>query len=400
MAPDTPLVIIHNSGHKAYFNSAAAAEAGLTRDTPDPKGAKYGHDANGELDGTAEETGAVFSLLTGAIEPSDYPAMLHAELGRLNRVGLTTCSEMAFEPIFRPVLEQMHDELTVRLRVYEVSNAAMTTDATPVNGDDLFRQVGIKIWVDGSPWIGNIDLSFPYLDTDATRTIGVTPGSCGHANYTREQLTEIVHAYFPQGWPMACHVQGDAGVDTILDIYEEVLRKHPRDDHRLRLEHVGAITRRAAAARPRPRRHLQPLRRPDPLLGRRHRRRSVRPRARKPLDAMWFRGRHRHAHLAAQRPAGHAGGAAAQYQRRGHPHRTEWPGHRPGAAIDRRAGHPRADHRRGVAAVRRRRDRLAGGRQVCRHGGAVGRPAYCAAGEIADLEVRATFLAGKQVYGV
>jgi predicted amidohydrolase YtcJ len=240
-APETPLVIVHNSGHKAYFNSAAATAAGLTRDTPDPKGAKYGHDANGDLDGTAEETGAVFSLLTGAIAPGDYPAMLHAELGRLNSVGLTTCSEMAFEPAFRPVVDQMRDDLTVRLRVYEVSNAEMTTDMTPANGDDLFRQVGIKIWVDGSPWIGNIDLSFPYLDTDATRIIGVPPGSCGHANYTREQLTEIVHTYFPKGWPMACHVQGDAGVDTILDIYEEALRKHPRPDHRLRLEHVGAI---------------------------------------------------------------------------------------------------------------------------------------------------------------
>ena len=240
-APDSPLVIIHNSGHKAYFNSAAANQAGLTRDTPDPKGAKYGRDANGDLDGTAEETGAVFSVLTGAIQPSDYPAMLHAELGRLNRAGLTTCSEMAFEPAFRPVLEQMRDDLTVRLRVYEVSNATMTTDMNPVNGDDLFRQVGIKIWVDGSPWIGNIDLSFPYLDTDATRTIGVPPGSCGHANYTPEQLVEIVHTYFPNGWPMSCHVMGDAGVDTILDIYEEALRRWPRDDHRLRLEHVGAI---------------------------------------------------------------------------------------------------------------------------------------------------------------
>jgi predicted amidohydrolase YtcJ len=241
IAPDTPLVIIHNSGHNAFFNSAAAAQSGVTRDTPDPKGARYGRDANGDLDGTAEETGAVFSLIGGAIQPSEYPTMLHAELRRLNSVGLTTCSEMAFGPDFRPVLEKMRDELTVRLRVYEISNESMTTDATPDNGDDIFRQVGIKIWVDGSPWIGNIDLSFPYLDTDATRTIGVIPGSCGHANYTREQLTEIVHTYFPKGWPMACHVQGDAGVDTILDIYEETLKRWPRDDHRLRLEHVGAI---------------------------------------------------------------------------------------------------------------------------------------------------------------
>ncbi|MUL44660.1 amidohydrolase [Mycobacterium sp. CBMA293] len=241
-APDTPLVIVHNSGHKAYFNTAAAATLGLTRDTPDPHGAKYGRDADGELDGTAEETGAVFPLVTGVITPDDYPRLLLAECARLNRAGLTTCSEMAFDPMFRPVLEQMRDKLTVRLRTYEMSTAALHTDASPDNGDDMVRQAGIKIWVDGSPWVGNIDLTFPYLDTDATRTIGVVPGSCGHANYTREQLREIVGTFFPQGWQLACHVHGDAGVDTILDVYEEVLQQHPRDDHRLRLEHVGAIT--------------------------------------------------------------------------------------------------------------------------------------------------------------
>ncbi|WKG04526.1 amidohydrolase [Mycolicibacterium sp. HK-90] len=242
VAPEHPLVIVHNSGHKAYFNTAAARRAGLTRDTPDPKGAKYGRDAEGELDGTAEETGAVFPLLGDAISVSDYPAMLAAECARLNRAGLTTCSEMAFDPMFRPLLAQMHDQLTVRLRTYEMSTAELHTDATPFDGDDLVRQVGIKIWVDGSPWVGNIDLTFPYLDTDATRTIGVVPGSCGHANYTKEQLTEIVGTFFPRGWQLACHVHGDAGVDTILDVYEQVLQAHPREDHRLRLEHVGAIT--------------------------------------------------------------------------------------------------------------------------------------------------------------
>lgn len=241
VAPASPLVIVHNSGHKAYFNTAAARQAGLTRDTPDPKGAAYGRDAAGELDGTAEETGALMPLLAAVMQSGDYPAMLRGECARLNRAGLTTCSEMAFSPQFRPLVTGLREELTVRLRTYEISNPALHTDAAPGEGDDMLRQVGIKIWVDGSPWIGNIDLSFPYLDTDATRTIGVTPGSCGHANYTREQLAEIVEAYFPLGWQMACHVQGDNGVDTILDVYEDALRRHPRPDHRLRLEHVGAI---------------------------------------------------------------------------------------------------------------------------------------------------------------
>ena len=145
IAPDNPLVIIHNSGHKAFFNSHAAQLNGLTRDTPDPKGAKYGRDANGNLDGTAEEIAAVFPLLGAAIQADSYPAMLLAECARLNRAGLTTCSEMAFDPNFGPLVEGLRDELTVRLRTYEVSNPQMATTATPGQGDDMLRQVGIKI---------------------------------------------------------------------------------------------------------------------------------------------------------------------------------------------------------------------------------------------------------------
>lgn len=381
LAPDTPLVIIHNSGHLAYFNSAIARQLGLGRDTPDPKGAKYGRAADGELDGTAEETGAVFPLIGGAIDPSGYPALLLAECARLNRAGLTTCSEMAFDPMFRPVLDALRGDLTVRLRTYEMSTPQMTTEQTPANGDDVVRQVGIKIWVDGSPWVGNIDLSFPYLDTEATRTIGVTPGSCGHANYTREQLSEIVGAYFPLGWQLACHVQGDAGVDTILDVYEEALRANPRQDHRLRLEHVGAIS-------------DAQLKRAHELgvtcsifvdqihyLGRRARRRAVRPRARLAVDARRFGRRDRNADLAAQRSAGHAGGAVAQRQRGRHAHRAERTRARARGTVDGRPSHPGADHRRGVAAAIRGRDRFVAGRQVRRHGGVVGRPAGSASGD-------------------
>ena len=243
IAPDSPLVVLHNSGHLAFFNSVAARNLGLDRDTEDPKGAAYGRTPDGELDGTARETAAVFPLVAGAMTAGTYPEMLIEECARLNRAGLTTCSEMAYDPRFAPLVAAIDSSgaLTVRLRTYEMSNPEMSAHSEPGSGDDMVRHTGIKIWVDGSPWIGNIDLSFPYLDTAATRTIGVEPGSCGHANYTREQLTDIVDAYFPRGWPMACHVMGDKGIDTILDVYENALSRHPREDHRLRLEHVGAI---------------------------------------------------------------------------------------------------------------------------------------------------------------
>ncbi|MGR6998173.1 hypothetical protein ACU686_08910 [Yinghuangia aomiensis] len=56
-----------------------------------------------------------------------------------------------------------------------------------------------KMWADGSPWVGNIATSFPYLDTPSTRAIGLDAHHRGHANYTPEQLADLAEAYFPQG---------------------------------------------------------------------------------------------------------------------------------------------------------------------------------------------------------
>ncbi|MEY9911224.1 putative amidohydrolase YtcJ [Catenulispora sp. MAP12-49] len=237
VAPDTPLVIVHNSGHQAFFNSAAATWLGLSKDTPDPAGARFGRAADGSLDGTAYEAGAVGACLQPFMpEGDDWPALLNAQYARLNQAGVTMCSDMAFDARLRPALAASSP--TVRVRMYEMSGPKMGSDITPDNGDDLVRQVGIKTWADGSPWIGNIATSFPYLTNDTTRALGLEPNHRGRANYTPEQLKAISQAYFPAGWQLACHVQGDDAVDMVLDVWEKLLAAHPRDDHRLRLEHV------------------------------------------------------------------------------------------------------------------------------------------------------------------
>src|SRR5689334_7624663 len=148
-------------------------------------------------------------------------------------------------------------------------------------------------------------------------------------------------------------------------------QRSPAPARTRRRDHAGA-----AATRPRPRGHVQPVRRPDPLLGRHHRRRIVRTRTRRQVDARRIGRRHRHADLAAQRSAGHPGGATAQHQRRGHPDRAERPGAGARGTAHRRAGDPGADPRCGVAIVRRQRDRLFGGRQVRGSGGGVRRSAH------------------------
>jgi len=244
IAPSTPLVIVHNSGHAVYFNSAAAEAAGVTRETPDPPGASWGHDDDGELSGVGHETGTLLVILAPVLRTlGPITERLRQYCGQLNAAGITTVSDMAFNPQDRDALNtaQAAGALTTRLRLYEMSSPALHSDTTLDNGDDMLRQIGIKTWSDGSPWVGNIATSFPYLDTPATQAMGLPPGHRGTTNYTREQLDEINEAYFLLGWQLSCHSHGDDAIDMVLGSWEDLLRHHPRDDHRLRLEHCGAM---------------------------------------------------------------------------------------------------------------------------------------------------------------
>jgi predicted amidohydrolase YtcJ len=245
LAPDTPVVIAHNSGHVAYFNTAAARAAGIDKHSKDPVGSRWEKDERGELSGKGFEIGTLFALLRPLMThvQSHAPSLLAAYLAKLNAVGITTVSDMSWDHAKAPVLDALRRSgPTARLRLYEMSRPGFSASVPLVNGDDLIRQVGVKTWADGSPWVGNILLSFPYLDTPATRGIGIPPGSKGSANYSREQLDGIVDQYFPQGWQLACHAHGDRAIDLVLDCWESMLERSPRVDHRLRLEHVGAMT--------------------------------------------------------------------------------------------------------------------------------------------------------------
>ena len=247
LAGEVPLVIVHNSLHSAYFNSAAAREAGIDRGTPDPVGASFGRDAAGELTGLALEAAAVAQIVGPALAAAeaDMPRRLASHLLELRRTrGITTIADLASSSDLDRLATAMAGagKLPVRLRGYEMSRPGAKASVAIENGDAWYRQVGIKIWSDGSPWVGNIATSFPYLDTAATRALGFEPGHVGHANYTTEQLIEIGSQYAGEGWQFACHAHGDVAIDSTLEAYEALIEKFDLKDHRFRLEHCGLMT--------------------------------------------------------------------------------------------------------------------------------------------------------------
>lgn len=246
LAGAIPLVIMHNSGHSVYFNSAAAQLSGIDRSTPDPPGARYGRDANGDLDGSAYEAGAVGRLLGPMLArtQSEFPRVFADHIADLSTRGYTTVADMSWDSALNPMAHALRTagRITTRLRWYEASRPGATVPPAIRGDDPLIRQIGAKIWSDGSPWVGTIAASFAYLDTPATRALGLEPGHREQPNFGPEELASIAAPYAAAGWQLACHAHGDVAISQTLDVYERLIVEHDLDDHRFRLEHVGAAT--------------------------------------------------------------------------------------------------------------------------------------------------------------
>ncbi|MGD9622034.1 MAG: amidohydrolase [Mycolicibacterium sp.] len=246
-------VITDNSGHGVYFNTALIKSYGWDVHPPaDPVAGHYGRNADGSLDGHGFEL-PVLTAVTGPLMAQMGDPLLSAAryFALMSRGGYTSSSDMTFDPKFAAGYEALAAAPSCPLRVsmWEMSvTESYSEPMTFAAGDTWLTKAGVKLWTDGSPWVGNIAISFPYLDTEVTRTAGIDPATAGGSqsmNYTRAQLDAILDRAAPAGWQMAFHANGDLALDLALDAYEDALHRHGLlgTDHRWRLEHCGAGTR-------------------------------------------------------------------------------------------------------------------------------------------------------------
>lgn len=248
LCPHNPVVIIANSGHAAYGNTAAFAAAHITAATPDPTGAQFVRGSNG-LTGEVREAGALMALMApfaGAFT-SNAGDNLRWAYGQLARAGIATATEHSYDArtqakVFTEVAEA--PDCPVRVRAYEIGTPELARD--PGNArrgrrsgaEVMFDKIGMKLWADGSPWQGNIFTTFPYLTNPTTAAMGLGPNHRGAMNYTPEQILMLAKAFTRQRWQLSCHVHGDAAIDVVLNAFGKA---HVPASSRPRLEHVGAM---------------------------------------------------------------------------------------------------------------------------------------------------------------
>lgn len=252
--PNRPVVVIDNSGHGIYFNSATIALMGWPdgKAPADPVGGSFGREADGVTsNGTAFESGALM-MVVAAVLPKAIPHPLHSGAlfyKLMAQCGVTSTSEHTYNSRQYGAYAALASVPGCPLRLHLYHMAIEDDVAADITYPDpeLVRKVGIKLWADGSPWIGNVAISFEYLDNPTTRTAQIETGPRGEPemNYTRAQLDATLDALVPTGYQMAFHCNGDVGFDVVLDAYARALVKFNLlgSDHRWRVEHLGAARR-------------------------------------------------------------------------------------------------------------------------------------------------------------
>ncbi len=212
IAPDHPVVMISQTLHSFWANSKAFAAAGITRDTPDPgRGAFYERDAQGELSGFVSEGAAAAPLLAKLRSPWRLVGRYERVLDDLLAAGFTSVGSLGYN--VPPLLARYAASRRLRPRIrqffYLTRDELAYLPDEPDRSDPFFRIQGIKLWHDGSPYTGSMELEEPYLDTALTRTLGIPAHSRGAAMIAPDELVALLGEYAAGGWQVAIHSQGD-----------------------------------------------------------------------------------------------------------------------------------------------------------------------------------------------
>jgi predicted amidohydrolase YtcJ len=246
LAPDNPIAVYTFNFHSLFLNTKMMGLLGLDENTADYPGGRHDRDAKGRLTGKVVEFAAFsnFERICQMFGSDRGQRELAGGLWKFAHSGITTAADLGLHDGAVAAYKFLYEknQLPLRLRLY--GRGSLETEALKQFdwGKDFVQMCGIKVWADGSPFVGTAWLSRPYLTTDITvKGMALPPGYCGHMNYSSDKLYELVEHLAGKGWQIATHVQGDQTMDTVLDVFEKVLKKHPQPNMPHRIEHCGTV---------------------------------------------------------------------------------------------------------------------------------------------------------------
>jgi predicted amidohydrolase YtcJ len=238
-----PIFVWQRSVHEMFFNTPALEALGMSREA---------FDAHPQADWEAGHLWERGVLSLGApmmrvlASPLTYRRGLSMMSEVIHRGGLTTVGEQGFPQVSAPaelamLAWEMHGRDTpyrfvlvpnaMFLQRREGSGAMAERAAAGLlrwSSDRIRIPRHAKYYADGAIFSLLMQMSEPYLD-----------GHHGEWMMTPDEQEEVLAAFAREGWDLHIHVNGDAGLDVVLDQIERHAAVEEGPGRRIVLEHYG-----------------------------------------------------------------------------------------------------------------------------------------------------------------
>lgn len=247
-----PIAVWHRSCHEFYLNTAALKALGITEEMT--KGHGAASDQADWTEGHFWESGMhlmIGPMMKVLITPARLSFGLKQMVTYLHANGVTAYNEPG--AIYTPDMWKLYEQILGapdtpfystfladgrgipdRVGLAKALDATEEQIAVAPEGPDkklMFFPKQIKLFADGA-----------IISQMMQMKDGYTDGHTGVWIMTPDELEARSKLYWDAGYQLHIHVNGDLGLDVVLDTLERRLREKPRVDHRTVIVHFANST--------------------------------------------------------------------------------------------------------------------------------------------------------------
>ena len=222
ISSDHPVFIIVADAHSAMFNSAGLKLIEILKDI---EGVIL--DENGNRSGLIEDPAIIHvHKIIASKDESMAVELVQAVNDEALKVGITTIHAKEGPNVIKKIIL---NEQTLSIRIKPLVIVSDKAELESVLNEEIFSgRAAIAIFADGAPDSRTSAFFEPYAED---------PFNYGTLYYCDEELEGLIETAHRAGVQVSVHTCGTRAIEQVISIYENVLNKYPRKDHRHRIEH-------------------------------------------------------------------------------------------------------------------------------------------------------------------
>ncbi len=249
VSPDHPVVLTHGTGHMCLANAKAMELAGVTAATKAPAGGEILRDEQGQPTGVFRESAMdlIYRALNRALRERSADEVRREQLEAIRLAteeclarGVTSFQDAGSSTAEVDLFQELADRGELKVRLWVMLNEGNGALARKLASYRLIGRAsghltvrGIKRMVDGALGTHGACLLDPYDDLPASTGLNLLP---------IDELRSTAELAIEHDYQLCVHAIGDRANREVLDLMEDVFRKHPeKKDLRWRIEHAQHI---------------------------------------------------------------------------------------------------------------------------------------------------------------